>query len=55
MWTHAATRLVVFANNAGGSRMYGVAPDGRVYVLRGLLTTRPVAGSVLAFLQHLLV
>jgi hypothetical protein len=51
----AAERLVVFAANAGGSRMYAASPaDGRVYVLRGLITTRLAAAGVAAFLQRIL-
>jgi hypothetical protein len=51
--------LVIFVANAGGSRRIGVAVSrseahGAVYVLRGLLTARRVAGSVAAWLQHLL-
>ncbi len=45
----------MFSSNAAGSRCFGVSvDDGAVFVLRGLITTRRVASSVVAFLQHLL-
>lgn len=69
-----SSSLVVFASNAGGTRMYAAAlrsrrsepagartvggaaaeAEGEVYVLRGLMTARRVAGGVAAFLEHLL-
>lgn len=64
----ARVPLVVFATNSGGSRLYGVCAGGdgggggrggggegggEVFVLRGLMTTRRVAGSVSGFLARL--
>jgi hypothetical protein len=39
---------------SGGAPPIGGGPGGGVYVLRGLMTARRVAGSVGAWLQHLL-